>query len=157
MKKIILPFLLTTALLFAADYNSIVAGGETQYEVVKEKVTKIVHTEIPVGGSIATTSNRERIFISSVSSDEISIGYGKDVSNGRSSTNTTAHFGRCKLNSEIITRFNNSTPALRIKLIAVDMEHGTCTLIVTKFWPCPNDPKTKEVDPPTNPEAMPVK
>lgn len=148
---------IATRFAFADEYSYIIAGGETQYEITKEKVTKVVQTHLPVGSNIATRNN-ERIFISAIASDEVNICYSRpDISGSGASTNTTAHFGRCKINSEMITRFDNTTPAIRIKLISVDMEQGIATLIVTKFWPYPNDTKTKEVDPPTNPEAEPVK
>ena len=157
MKSLFIPFTALTTLLFAADYSSIIAGGETQYEITKEKVIKVVQTVIPVGDDIAT-KDKERIFVSAITSDEISIGYSRPQLNAsEASTDSTSHLGRCKINSEIVTRYDNTAPAIRIKLISVDMENGTATVIVTRFWPYPNDPKTKEVDPPTSPEAEPAK
>jgi len=159
MKNIITSLLIgiiTLSFVFADDYSYILSGGETKYEIQKETVIKIVQTITPVGGDIAQNNYgqiSQRFFISSISSNEINIGYSQYANANDSSTETSISVGQCKINSEIIIRMNNTKPAIRIKLLSVDMEHGTATLIVTKFWPYPNLPTTKEVDPPTNPEA----
>lgn len=156
----LLVAIIATGFAFADDYSYILAGGETQYEIQKETVTKVVQTVVPVGGDVAKNDFNQvsqRFFISSISSDEISIGYNEYIKASDSSTDTSISLGRCKINSEIVIRLDNTRPAIRVKLLSVDMDHGTATLIVTKFWPYPNSPQTKEVDPPTNPEAEPAR
>lgn len=144
----LLAAIIATGFAFAADYDKVVAGSK-----VKQTVVKIVNVIVPVGGDI-TVAGYEHLFISAIAADEINIAYSRpDIERAYSSTNTTAHFGRCKINSEIVVRSNISLPALRIKVVGIDMEHGTATLIITKFWPYPNEVQIKDIDPPTKPET----
>lgn len=142
----LLTAIIATGFAFAAEYDKIAIGQDA----------KIVYSIIPAGGNIAVCGY-ERVFISAITDNEINVAYSKKEDANYSSTNTTAHFGSCKVNSEIVVRYNVSVPALRIKVVSIDMKHGVATLIVTKFWPYPNEVQIKEVDTSSNPETEPDK
>lgn len=119
MKKFVITLFILSNLIplcFGAEYKFLRSTGAA-----------------PLGATISKDQGHDRVILQSIDSKG-NVSFISRMQSG-ASDNT---IGRIKAGETLIYRIDDNHPAVRIKVIEVNLENGYAVLEVSTFWPEPN-------------------